>query len=210
MDWAAIDIPAFDLLAASDEPIPALVGRAILDRLPFAFESKEQYFRWRDALAEGLDLDGRDMTLVGTCATGRSLSRKKEFKLFDLESDVDIAVVSRLHFDLAWHWFRTTNAVILNLDTQQQASFAAHRDHLIFEGIVAADEFLGFLPFGPQWQREMQRTAELLPQQLRGRPTSIRIYRDSRSLRDAQGRVLRSYREHLGKSDPLERPSRDR
>lgn len=204
-DWSAISVAEFDAAAAEDaRDVSLLVGQMILDRLPFAFSSKDEYFYWRDRLARGLDVDARDVLLVGTAMTGRSLSRDKGFKQFDSRSDVDVVVISPSHFDQAWTWFRNTNPQIVGLDADAQIAFNAHRDHMVFDGVIGADSFLSYFSFGPQWLRELQHCNEYLPKKLQGRPTSVRIYRDSAAVRTAQARVFRDYREYLGKSDPME------
>jgi len=198
-DWATIEIADFDALCKEDGRLDVLVGRAVLFRLPFTFESKKQYLTWRDRLAADLDLDGNDIHLVGSAATGRSLSARKQFKTFDKRSDVDIAVVSPAHFDRAWTWFRRTNVDLLSgLDERGRELFHKHRSHYIYDGIVATDYFLSYLPFGNEWLSALQRSEEFLPSTLAGRQLRVRIYRDASALREAQMEALVLYRKYLG------------
>lgn len=193
-DWAKISIPEFDDLVLACDTTATGVSRAVIDRLPFIFESKSQFLAWRDALGEGLDVDGRDIALVGSAATGRSLSSRKQFGVFNKKSDIDIAVVSSSHFDAAWRWFRETDpTIVTGLDEVGKAKFAAHRSHYIYEGVIAAEYFLSYLPFGRDWSNALQRTQRLLPSVAQGRYLRTRIYRDARSLRDAQTSALDSY-----------------
>lgn len=196
-DWSGITIQEFDATASTHNASQA-VSLGVLDRLPFKFESKEQYLCWRDTLAEGFELDGRDVALVGSAATGRSLSARKRFKTFHGNSDVDIAVVSGHHFDIAWRWFRLTNPNFLTgLDRDGKKLFDAHRTHHVFEGVIAADYFLSYLPFGRDWSLAMQRTQQLLPQELRGRLMKVRIYKDFFALRERQAEAMTTYQRYL-------------
>src|SRR5262245_33237993 len=117
-DWAQIDIPEFMRLVQEDEPVRVLVGRVVLDRLPYTLETKRQYFIWRDELADGIQVDARDIVLVGSAATGRSLNSRTHFGVFGKTSDVDIAIVSSRHFEAAWQWFRRVNVALLPFDEQ--------------------------------------------------------------------------------------------
>lgn len=194
-DWSQITIPEFDTLAAGDLPLAGLVARVILDRLPFAFDSKFQYLNWRDSLAEDLGLDGRDLAIVGSVATGRSLSSFKHFGVFNGKSDIDIAVISRYHFEQAWDWFSTTDAnIVTGLDSVGQEKFEAHREHYIFEGVIAAEYFLSYLPFGTEWSKALKRSQENLPERLQGRLMRVRIYRSNSALRTTQHHSLETYR----------------
>lgn len=194
MDWTPITVRQFDDLLLEEPSAAAGVSRAIVERLPFVFESKRQYLTWRDTLAQQLEVDGRDLAIVGSAATGRSLNPRKRFKTFDAESDIDIAVVSSHHFDQAWRWFLETDPLIITgLDQVGKEKFAAHRSHYIYEGVIAAEYFLSYLPFGRGWAAALQRNQALLPARAQGRFIRVRIYRDNRALRDAQRLAVETY-----------------
>lgn len=200
-DWTGIDVPAFDDAVLQQEP-PFTASTGLMDRLPFKFDSKREFLQWRDALAEGFGVDGRDVVLVGSAATGRSLSTRRKrgnrHGVFGRGSDLDIAVVSPHHFDVAWRWFRRTNPLFLTgLDEVGRERFEAHKSHYVYEGIIAADYFLSYLPFGDEWSRAMQQTQVLLPTDLRGRLMKTRIYRDFASLREHQAEAIRIYKLYL-------------
>ena len=99
-DWSPISTADFDQVVLAAGNSSGAVSRALIDRLPWIFDSKDQYLAWRGDLADGLGVDGRDVLLVGSAATGRSLNPGKRFKAFHRDSDLDIAVVSSFHFDL--------------------------------------------------------------------------------------------------------------
>jgi hypothetical protein len=197
-DWAQIAIPDFDEMAVSDDRISVLVGRLILERLPFACENKAQYLTWKDRLAQGIGVDACDIYLIGSACTGRSLNPRNHFNTFKPGSDLDIAIVSPHRFDEAWQWFRTTNPNFLGLDTERKDLFDRHRDWNIFHGYVTSEYFLCYFSFGNDWLTHLQLCEELLPKTLRGRAASIRIYRDASSLRRHQTESLRLFRKYKG------------
>jgi hypothetical protein len=197
-DWIRIDIAEFMILAEQQDARPSqLVSRIILERLPFAFDTKEQYFNWRDMLAEGLEVDSRDIIVVGSAATGRSLNSRTRFGVFNKRSDLDIAVISQVYFDRAWQWFRQADPVLLGFQVEQRKLFDRHREAYVFDGMIAANSFLSYLPFGSAWNRELQKSERYLPTLLQGRVLSVRIYRDSEALRRAQLKSLISYQTYL-------------
>ena len=100
-DWTKIEVAEFMAEVRTSTLPSELVSRIVLERLPFKFDSNEQYFHWRHMLAEGLQVDPRDVVLVGSAATGRSRSARKKFATFNNKSDVDIAIISPSHFDRA-------------------------------------------------------------------------------------------------------------
>jgi hypothetical protein len=196
-DWMRIDVGEFMAEIEVGTAPSELVSRIVLERLPFTFDTKQQYFHWRHMLAEGLQVDPRDIMLVGSAATGRSLSARKRFSMFNKRSDVDIAVISTVYFDRAWHWFRQAKPALLGFDTEQLRLFNRHREGYIFDGMIAANVFLSYLPFGAEWNRELQRSEQYLPRRLQGRVLSVRIYRDGEALRRAQVEALISYQGYL-------------
>ena len=117
--------------------------------------------------------------------------------MFGKKSDVDIAVISASHFDRAWQWFRQAQPALLGLDPEQLRLFNRHREGYIFDGMIAANVFLSYLPFGAEWNRELQRSEQYLPNRLQGRVLSVRIYRDSEALRRSQLQALLSYQSYL-------------
>jgi hypothetical protein len=196
-DWTKIDVAEFMGEVEAGTAPSELVSRIVLERLPFTFDTKEQYFHWRHMLAEGLQVDPRDIMVVGSAATGRSLSARKRFSMFRKQSDVDIAVISAVYFDRAWRWFRQAKPALLGFDPEQLRLFNRHREGYIFDGMIAANVFLSYLPFGAEWNRELQRSEQYLPGRLQGRVLSVRIYRDGEALRRAQLEALLSYRSYL-------------
>lgn len=194
-DWSTISIEEFDGYAAGNLPLGGLVPQIILDRLPFVFESKSQYLDWRDAFAEDIGIDGRDVALVGSAATGRSLSSKKRFGVFNSRSDLDIAVISRHHFEQAWEWFRRSDInLITGLDDVGRKKFQAHLDHYIFEGVIASEYFLSYFPWGTDWLHALRRTERYLPSILHGKQLRVRIYQSNSALRSTQKKSLEAYR----------------
>lgn len=158
----------------------------ILDRVPAIFESREQYASWRDEIGRGLDVDPLCLAVVGSTAVGVSLSpdAQKQLKPFHDSSDVDLAVVSSRFFDEAWRWLRSLGPIDkLKTNSPDAADLLNwHRRSLVFDGTIATERLLSFLPFGAEWTAVLGRAALLRPTQ--DRNVNARIYRDFDSLRE--------------------------
>lgn len=175
----------------------------ILDRVPAIFESREQYATWRTNLAADLGVDPLCLVVVGSTAVGISLSPKteKHLKPYHDESDVDIAVVSATHFEEAWRFLRALGPVTYLKGRPDVAKLLEwHRKSLVFDGTIATDRLLPYLPFAAQWQAALGRAATAKPTQ--DRDVKARIYRDFESLREYHRRNVESI--EAGLSLPIE------
>lgn len=162
----------------------------IMDRVPAIFSSREQHAAWRSTVGRGLGVDPLCLVVVGSTGVGVSLSPNKDkfLKPFHPGSDVDLAVVSPSHFEIAWKWLRALGPIdLLKASSPEKAELLRmHRGHLVFDGAIATDRWLPFLPFGPQWSSTLGRAGTLNP--TNDREVKARLYKDFESLRDYQRR----------------------
>lgn len=185
----------FEVKVLEEASTGVLALELVLERVPLYFDSSRQYQTWRENFAQGLQVSSRDVLVVGSAATGRSFDPKNQYRSFDPgKSDLDIAVVSRRHFEEAWEWFLRADPFLLGFEGEPLKRFQAHSKHYIYEGTIAAELFLAYFSFGAKWNEELVRMQDDLPSVLRGRKTSIRIYRDSNSLLRYQSKAVESYR----------------
>jgi predicted nucleotidyltransferase len=165
-----------------EEPLSFLISKWILSRTPHVFGTDhEAYLAWKEILADKIGVDSCAITITGSAATGFSLSPHKNFRAFDDESDVDIAVVSHHYFDISWHYLRSLGALRYQLTKVQQDSILDHARRLIYWGTIATDKMLEILPFGRTWIEALTEMAAVAPTEHRG--INARIYNDFESLR---------------------------
>ncbi|MEU4530027.1 hypothetical protein AB0F49_17515 [Micromonospora ureilytica] len=164
----------------------------VLDRTPWLFASRRQYVEWKIALAKGLAVDPYSIIVVGSACTGFSLSPSKNFSSFHSRSDIDVAVISVMHFDQAWRWLRDLSPVAALGSKNQHRLFEEHRSSLVFDGTIATDKLLGRLPFGTEWRTALLAAGKRDP--TRGHSVKTRIYRDIQSLREYQVRSITKLR----------------
>jgi hypothetical protein len=177
-------------------PISFLASKWILERTPFAFsEDSESYLKWKGALSDKIQVDSSAIVFTGSSCCGFSLNPYKDFREFNHESDIDIALISDYHFDIAWYLLRNLGAKYYSLTPKQRTSVDDHVNRLIYYGTIATDKILPILPFGKDWTIALSQISKDKP--VNGRIINIRIYKDFKSLRDYQTNNLEKLRQKI-------------
>ena len=191
-----VDTKVANLVEAAVTLEPAdFCSHQILDRVPWLFDDRATYIGWKQSLAEALRVDPYAICVVGSAATGVSLSPTKDFALFHERSDIDVAVISHHHFDLAWRKIRDLSLQPKLLSNTKREKIERHRRGLLFDGCIATDKILSMLEYGPAWQDALLRAGKNPP--VVGHTVKARLYRDFESLRAYQLRSARHAREEL-------------
>ena len=186
--------PAAGKAGVTTIDVRTFVSHFVMDRVPHLFVTRESYVEWKQQLADGLSVDPYAVTIVGSASTGFSLNPNKQMKEFDHDSDVDVAVVSARHFDEAWHFLRSLNpAEMLALPPVARQAVKSHRQRYVFDGCIATDRIVEYLPFGPSWVQTLATVAALNP--VLGRVVNARLYRDHGALRSYQVQGLTKLRD---------------
>ncbi len=168
----------------------------IFEAVPFVFGGDlGAYVSWKTELGVRLAIDPRAIAIVGSASLGFSLNPDKSFKAFDDSSDVDVAVVSYRFFESAWDHLRRLGAQKLAMSVPGQNAVKAHQTNYVFNGTIATDFILEYLPFAAQWLPAFAYMSGLQPTE--GRDIRARIYRDFDSLREYQLRGVVAARAHL-------------
>lgn len=166
----------------------------LFDRIPAIFnEDRPSFIRWKRILGEKLQVDPACITIVGSAATGASLNPHKNLKLFDENSDIDVAIISPYHFTEGWRYLRMNRARRLRVDKRTQIAWDEHVTRYIYWGTIATDRLLGVLPFGITWLRAITDVAQIPP--TLGRSINLRVYLDYESLRSYQIQSIRTLRD---------------
>lgn len=168
----------------------------VLERVPFLFnENFEQYINWKEHLGKLIEVDGKAITLTGSAAVGVSLNPDKNFREFNDNSDIDIAIVSDYYFNISWHHLRNLGPKRHRLRGIEKASLKDHRERLIYWGTIATDKIIQILPFGKKWMIAMDEMRKVDP--TKDRDINFRIYKDFESLREYQTDCISKLRDNL-------------
>lgn len=128
-----------------------------------------------------LEVDPRAMTIIGSAAVGSSLNPARKLKPFRAESDVDIAIVSRHHFEIVWRWLRSLGSERYKFPADAQWWINEHRERLLYWGVIATDRLLPLTPLAPGWVDALSEMSKVIPTV--GREIKVRIYTDFEALR---------------------------
>lgn len=159
-----------------------ICSKWLFERTPFIFNGDRlEYIKFMESLAVKLKVDSKSMILTGSSCCGFSLNPNKNFKLFDDDSDIDIAITSQFYFDIAWKTFRDLGTKRYSLNAKQKSSLDDHVNRLIYWGTIATDKLLVILPFGKEWLIHLAELEKSMP--INGRTINIRLYKDYDSLR---------------------------
>lgn len=160
------------------------VDTNLFEAVPFIFGSDQPaYLTWRREAARLLEVDPRNLLIVGSGARGFSIKNGRDFRA---SSDVDLAVVSSTHFDAAWWFLRTTSIGTLKCTSAQRAHIRDFAPKYVYRGCIATDHVLPLLPFGASWQKAAARLGNELPASIGSRVVNFRLYRDIEALRGYQ------------------------
>jgi hypothetical protein len=186
------------LTELQEKPISYLVSKWVIDRIPFVFnDDLESYIIWKERLAKEINVDSKAMIFVGSSGCGFSLNPYKNYKEFDKDSDIDIALISQYHFNIAWHHLRNLGTKRYSLTPIQKAAVQDHVNRLIYWGTIATDKLLEIFPFGKSWLLILEKAR--IDNPIAGRDIKIRLYRNFESLRAYQKMNLEALRtEYLG------------
>ena len=150
---------------------------------------------WRIRVANALEVDPCAVHLIGSACTGFSLDPTRNFEEFSVGSDIDVAVVSHLHFEIAWRHLRTLGATRYGMDAKALAAFKDIRRDLAYYGVIPTENILGWLPFGRTWAEALERISKDAP--IGGHDLSVRLYRDTYALVLYQERTAELLRDKI-------------
>jgi hypothetical protein len=154
----------------------------ILDGIPKVFAGDlTLYSRWRQKLAQKLEVDPSEIRITGSAAVGISLHPQKNFRNFGPDSDIDIAVISEHHFNTAWRCLRNLRSKRHGFPPATKQSIQDHVNKYIYWGTIATDKIINILPFGREWSSGLHEMRSVDP--TKNRVLKARIYKDFDSLR---------------------------
>ena len=177
-----------DLLGATDPP--GWIDQHFLRQDPFAFAHGTLSFHSAACtLSESLDVERNGIFCIGSGAIGLSINPAKivdgHLKEFDHDSDLDVAIVSSRHFELAWReLLLATQPHLKEVPAAVEKNLAWQRKRL-FDGAILANKLLGSLSFGTKWLGAIDSVSGRIEDSFdRSVTAEFWIYRDYWSLRN--------------------------
>lgn len=169
------------------EPLLEWIDQHVLRSDPFAF--KGVGFRPVISLvSRELGVEANGVYCIGSGAVGLSMNPNKvlgaDLKQFNDSSDLDIALISELHFETAWRDLRQAVAPTLTEIHPLIVEHLKWQRKRFFDGAILAQKLLPTFSFGNTWIPSAVRLRELVSTLLdREVEMNLWIYRDYWSLR---------------------------
>lgn len=139
-----------------------------------------------------IKVDASEIIITGSASFGISLNPNKNYRFYNDDSDIDVAIISEYFFNTSWRYLRNLGT---EMHTMPQATKQSVKDHVqkyIYWGTIATDKLLPYLPFGTQWSDALREMAKVEP--TKNRTIKARIYKDFESLRAYQVNNLKNLR----------------
>jgi hypothetical protein len=172
------------------------VSHYLFAPIPHIFQNNHRdLVRWKGVLSTGIEVDPKDIVILGSASIGFSLNPAKNFREYGDESDVDCGIISQHYFDLAWRHLRKIRAAWLSLTSLERTAVEKHRKNYVFAGAIATERILGILPFGKAWQPVLRQMGTIDP--TKTKEVKIRIYKDYDALRSYHVNNIRNIRDDL-------------
>lgn len=157
----------------------------LLETIPYVFNGDlSRYLYWKSRLSAEIKVDSKAILLIGSSCLGFSINPNKNFKLFDKDSDIDVAIISQYFFDVSWRHIRNIGSEYHSFSPTIKVSIKDHIERLIYWGTIATDKILTILPFNREWINAANSMKAIEP--TIDRVINFRIYRDFESLRAYQ------------------------
>lgn len=189
-----------DMLGA--DPLFEWIDRNFLRCDPFAFQGGN-YQEFALACAQSLDVDPNGIFCIGSGAVGLSLNPGNvtdgQLKRFNAQSDLDVALISEVHFERAWRSLRSRSHPAIFREMEQDLVGAmSHQRKRFFDGAILANKLLPYLDFGEEWVSAMVKVSEVATRALdREVDVNCWIYRDYWSVRSYVANGIIKCREQL-------------
>lgn len=176
--------------------ISFITSKWIIEKIPHVFsDDLDSYIRWKENLGSKIGVDSRAIAITGSASVGFSLNPEKNLKIFSAASDIDVAIISQYHFDIAWHFLRNLGTKIHSFSQREKNAIEDHRTRLIYWGTIATDKIIQLLPFGQQWVNALNEMSDFAP--TKGHEVNARIYKDFEALRAYSLNNLRQIKEKI-------------
>lgn len=183
------------------DPLLEWIDKHFLRSDPFAFQGAD-FWPLIALISEELEIDANGIYCIGSGAVGLSLNPSKiqdsTMKVFDTDSDIDLAFISEVHFETSWRDLRRASQPTMQTIDPVVKEHLNYQRKRFFDGAIITTHLLHALSFGPKWVTSQVKIGELIARTL-GREVSINfwIYRDYWSLRNYVARGVLSCREKL-------------
>lgn len=128
-----------------------IVRKFLCFGIPHVFEGKDfEYFELKDIIAKHFGIHPNEVLIVGSGKLGFSIAPQKLWKPFDINSDIDIAIISPKIFEKYWTILRDIDIDTLPRNVKQDEDYQEFLLYL-FKGWLRPDKFNSKHKISNEW-----------------------------------------------------------
>jgi predicted nucleotidyltransferase len=144
-------IEKFKAILEGDEHEEVIVQKYIVHGIPYVFKDNEdKYFDLKREIAANFSEHYNNIHMVGSAKLGFSIAPSKLWKTFDIESDIDIVIVSSKLFEDLWKSTHQFNIDLTSRNEQEERNYRRFIDYF-FKGWIRPDLFPFEYPTKTNW-----------------------------------------------------------
>ena len=108
---------------------------------PYIFKGDEsKYFKLKSEISKKFNVHPNEVLMIGSGKLGFSIAPDKLWKPFDIDSDIDIAIVSEAAFNYYWNELKKTDIDLFRRDVKTDSKYQEFLLYL-FKGWLRPDKF---------------------------------------------------------------------
>jgi predicted nucleotidyltransferase len=134
-------IDQFQKILDSKEDGKTIVQKHIVHGTPYIFKDDEdKYFDLKRKVASNFSEHYTNIYMVGSAKLGFSIAPRKLWKPFDMDSDIDIVIISPKLFELLWEEIHEFNIALTSRSEKEEEKYKRFLDYF-FRGWIRPDLF---------------------------------------------------------------------
>ena len=119
--------------------VDRIMNKYLLFGIPYIYKNDEElYFDLKEEISNHFNIQQTQIFVVGSAKLGFSIAPTKRFKMFDDDSDIDIAIIDSDLFDQFWKDVYTININLISRSEKDDNRYKKFVDYL-FKGWIRPD-----------------------------------------------------------------------
>ena len=128
-----------------------IIDKYLLNGIPYVFDGDENnFFDFKNEIAKFFNVSQTNIFVVGSAKLGFSIAPNKRYKLFNEESDIDVAIIDENTFLRYWKILYTYNTTGRAYSTKEARTYREFLEYF-FKGWLRPDKFPSNMKERAEW-----------------------------------------------------------